>query len=383
MTKECPQRGRIRPNEKNVIYDEARLQEYWCLFLRDRRWSIKQKRALLSHFKCVSKILNASCAQTNEIVKSKPKNTVSAIDPMQIHDDLKWLSLPYNELITIQDSRYPKVLLELPDPPLALFTSGDLRLLGDPAVAIVGSRRPTPIGAKVAKDISSGLARLGIVIVSGMALGIDGLVHQAARDVDGGTIAVMGCGLDVVYPVRNTGLYAQIKSKGLLVSEFTLGTRPTKYTFPMRNRIVSGLAYGVVIVEAAKKSGTLITASFANEQNKEVMVVPGSVLSTQYAGSHELISNGAALISSYQNVLECLSGPLSHVILRTTEKSSEKSEQSTKHPILQFIGAESTSVDAIVLSSGLTTADVSSILLDLELNGFVAATQEGGYINLS
>ena len=370
-------------SQQNTKLDIHRMEECWCLLIRDRRWSAKQKRQLIRHFSCPSKVLSASYAQTSEVIQRKQSQANANIDVQQIKADLQWLSSPQNHLITINDTRYPEALLQLPDPPLALFASGKLSLLNEPVVAIVGSRRPTPIGAKITHDLSAGLAKLGIVIASGMALGVDGLAHQAALEVGGGTIAVMGCGLDIVYPLRNTGLRNDIAVNGLLISEFALGVKPTKYTFPMRNRIVSGLAHGVIIVEAAKRSGTLITAGFASEQNKEVMVVPGSALSSQYAGSHDLIMNGAALVTSTKDVLRCLAVPLRHVLLETKNEEGRQSGKSLKHPLLEFIGAESTSMDAIIFSSGLTTAEVSSILLELELDGLVAATQEGGYMNLS
>lgn len=362
--------------------------ELWCLFIRDRRWSMRQKRLLLDFFDGVSCILNASHSDVFDVIQSKPKHLNSEVNEQLIVADLDWLSLANNYIISIDSELYPSSLLELPDPPIALFASGDIRLLSEPQVAIVGSRRPTPIGVKIVRDISAGLARLGLVVNSGMALGIDGLAHQAALEVGGATIAIMGCGLDVVYPIRNAGLHAMIHAKGLLLSEFPLGTSPTKYTFPMRNRIVSGLSYGVVIVEAAPNSGTLITASFASEQNKEVMVVPGSALSRQYAGSHELIKNGAALVDCYEDVLHCLASPLQDVLLNSPQakqrvSSSLDAIDSSASHLLNFIGAESTSMDAIILASGLTTAEVSSILLELELNGLLAMANDGGYVNLS
>lgn len=231
--------------------------------------------------------------------------------------------------------------------------------------------------------ISADLAALGVVITSGMALGIDGMAHQAALSGGGQTIAVMGCGLDVIYPARNSGLYQAIAENGLLVSEFPLGVKPSKYTFPMRNRIVSGLSLGVLIVEAAIRSGTLITASFASEQNKEVMVLPGSALSRQYEGSHDLIKNGAALVACSEDVLHCLATQLGDVLRSQRKPSLGASEEAERSMLLKFIGAESTSIDSITLGSGLTTTEVSSMLLELELKGVVAVAQDGGYVNLS
>lgn len=379
----------IRPDadsatQRAIVKDSM---QSWCLFLRDRRWSLRQKRALINRFRSVESIYAADTAKVHETIQSKPRRTSAEVLPSLIDYDLEWLSAPGNHLITINDPCYPAALLQLPDPPLALFASGNLALLNRPQIAMVGSRRPTPVGAKIVQKMSAGLARLGIVVTSGMALGIDGLAHQAALDVGGDTIAVMGCGLDVVYPVRNTGLHQLIAEKGLIVSEFSLGITPSKYTFPMRNRIVSGLSLGVVIVEAARNSGTLITAGFASEQNREVMVVPGSSVSKQYEGSHELIKSGAALVTSSEDVLHCLAKPLKDSLekLRREPTGAPEGQDGDRpnHPLLQFIGAESTAMNAIILSSGLTTAKVSSILLELELTGAIAVAPDGGYVNLS
>ena len=397
MTKE-----RLSSMQKNLLFPECLLGagvtsgnclkqnhlRFWCLFIRDRRWSSRQKRSLFFHFGDVERIFNANYAEVCEVIQGQPRCISSDVDDKRIDEDLTWLALSSNHLISIGSEYYPSSLLELPDPPIALFASGDIELLREPQVAIVGSRRPTPIGCKVVREISAGLARLGLVISSGMALGIDGLAHQAALEVGGGTIAVMGCGLDIIYPSRNALLHENIQANGLLLSEFPLGVAPTKYTFPMRNRIVSGLSYGVVIVEAALNSGTLITANFASEQNKEVMVVPGSALSRQYEGSHELIKNGAALVSGYEDVLHCLATPLTDLLLNSPRRQSQASDAGRDvefmgSALLAFIGAESTPIDAITSASGLTTAEVSSILLELELNGLLAIACDGGYVNLS
>jgi DNA processing protein len=330
---------------------------------------------------------SANAAEVRETIQSKPRRTSSEVSQSQIEEDLQWLSSPHNYLIVINDPLYPPALLQLPDPPLALFAAGDVSLLNQPQIAIVGSRRPTPVGAKIVRQISSDLASLGITITSGMALGIDGLAHQAALDVGGNTVAVMGCGLDIIYPARNSCLHQSIVTGGLIVSEFPLGVTPSKYTFPMRNRIVSGLSLGVVIVEAARSSGTLITAGFASEQNREVMVVPGSSVSRQYDGSHELIKSGAALVTSSEDVLHCLAKPLRDSLdadsCEALILSKRQDSKPLNHPLLEYIGVESTSMDAIILGSGLTTAKVSSILIELELTGVIAVAQDGGYVNLS
>jgi len=195
----------------------------------------------------------------------------------------------------------------------------------------------------------------------------------------------LGNGLDTVYPSRNRELFSQLASNGLIVSEYPLGVKPSRYTFPQRNRIISGLSHGVVIVEAAERSGTLITARLALEQNKEVMVVPGSALSSQYRGSHDLIKQGAALVSTLSDVVHVLSEPLSGFLrdIQSDPDATKGLEAGVKHLLLQHISTESTSVDQIISSSQLTSAEVSSMLLELELKGVVAIAGDGGYVNLS
>ncbi|MGK0375326.1 MAG: DNA processing protein [Arenicella sp.] len=302
-----------------------------------------------------------------------------------IDADLGWLDQPSHYLIPITDPRYPSLLRRLIDPPLALFAIGDITLLNEPQVAIVGSRKPTPIGDRMTRSISRGLASVGVVVTSGMALGIDGIAHQAALQSGGSSIAVLGNGLDTVYPSRHKALFQHLSTAGLLISEYPLGTPPARHTFPQRNRIVSGLSHGVVIVEAAERSGTLITARLAMEQNRDVMVVPGSALSSQYQGSHELIKQGAALVTCSDDVLCCLSEPLSRFLQDANSKRPVKHLEVlvTASPLLQYISVESTSVDEIILGSQLTSAEVSSMLLELELIGAVAIANDGGYVNLS
>jgi DNA processing protein len=190
--------------------------------------------------------------------------------------------------------------------------------------------------------------------------------------------------LDRIYPRRHQGLFNDIAEKGLLLSEYPLGQVPTKYTFPQRNRIVSGLCYGVIIIEAAHRSGTLITARLAMEQNREVFVLPGSVVNPQYAGSHQLIRSGAELVTSVEQVLEGLAVPLRH-LLESNKVSihSTPSDRETDHPILACFRSEKMSIDEIICVSGLTASEVSSMLLELELIGVVAIASDGGYVNLS
>jgi len=358
---------------------------WWCRLIRDRRWSTSQKRTLINHFGSPELVLTAPVDQLSAIISGKPRNSVSLIDESLVQADLEWLSEGAHHLIAFNDERYPSLLAQLSDPPLAMFAKGSIELLAEPKVSIVGSRKPTPVGERVANNISSGLASLGVVITSGMALGIDAIAHFAAFNADGKTIAVLGNGLDTIYPSRHRALFEKLSSNGLLLSEYPLGVKPDRYTFPQRNRIVSGLSHGVVIVEAAERSGTLITARLAMEQNRDVMVVPGSALSAQYSGSHQLIKQGAALVSSSSDVIHCLSEPLSRFLQekRTSASEARLMKPGSQHMLLKHISTESTAVDDIISSSQLTSAEVSSMLLELELIGAVAIARDGGYVNLS
>lgn len=370
--------------------------ESWCYLIRDHRWGASQKRVLLQHFGSPQAILDASYDALKSIVPYKSK-VVGQVPAKQIEQDLSWLKHLDHHLITLECPTYPKLLREIADPPIALFAIGNLALINEPQVAIVGSRRPTPVGAQVTKNIAKDLAELGIVITSGMALGIDGVAHKACLDHNEPSIAVLGCGLDIVYPARNKGLFSKLTEFGLIVSEYPLGVPPNKYTFPQRNRIVSGLSYGVVIIEAAERSGTLITARLCLEQDRELMVVPGSALSKQYQGSHRLLGEGACLVSNAADVLQQLSGELSSHIARslslgtsfeavdaiTPQPAALDTLQSESDMVLARVGAESTAVDSIISDCGLTAAKVSSILLELELEGLIAVECDGGYVNLT
>lgn len=371
-----------------LISNELGCLEAWCRLIRDRRWSRQQKKQLLDHYRSPGGVLDAPATETRALISGKPRSALASVDEADLKADLDWLSADEHELVGMFDPDYPESLLHLPDPPIALFLKGCAELLNEPQVSIVGSRSPTPVGKKVAESLARDLALAGITITSGMALGIDGIAHTGALNAQGSSIAVLGNGLDIIYPARNRPLFERLVKHGLLVSEYPLGSKPDRYTFPQRNRIVSGLAHGVIIVEAAERSGTLITARLGLEQNKEVMVVPGSALSAQYRGSHRLINQGASLVSEAEDVLLCLSQELSAYRLKKVpshlvDDESEVLNKGAQNPLLAFISSESTSVDDIISSSQLTSAEVSSMLLELELIGAVAIASDGGYVNLS
>lgn len=355
----------------------------WLVLVRDRRWGSQQKVQLVKTFGSAAGALQATAGEVREAITGRPRGSDAQVSQSDIDIDLAWLNDPQNYVITLFDDQYPPLLKELVDPPLLLFATGDLTLLNQPKVAIVGSRRPTPVGAKIAGQLAADLSKQGITITSGMALGVDGIAHEATLNADGDTIAIMGCGLDIVYPARHQSMFQLIRQHGLLLSEYPLGYAPNKYTFPQRNRIVSGLSHGVIIIEAAERSGTLITARLAAEQNREVMVVPGSSCSAQYRGSHALIQQGAALITNADDALLCLASALqwNDVAIQNVVRD-DRVLPADLASLLGHVGASSTSVDDIVLASGLTAAEVSSMLLVLELEGAITMETDGGYVNL-
>ena len=219
------------------------------------------------------------------------------------------------KFITLNDPLYPPLLREIFDPPLLLYVQGDVALLNTPSIGMVGSRKPTAYGRAMAERLSVDLATKGLTIVSGLARGIDTVAHQAALTSNGKTIAVLGCGIDVVYPAENKKLHASVAEKGLLISEFPLGSFPAPQNFPIRNRVISGLSLGVVVVEAAQYSGSLITARLAMEQNREVFGVPGSLTNTNSWGPHTLIKQGAKLVQDWRDVIEELPAEVKEKIL--------------------------------------------------------------------
>ena len=367
------------------------VQQDWLRLIRSRRWSRRQKYELLKKIGSPLDVLRLSDHDAHNFLgeygfkgKKRVENSLKQEFNVDPDHDLELMHRDGVSLITIMDSDFPDVLKELNDPPLALFSKGDLGLIKKPKVALVGSRRPSPVGSSIASKISKELASLGIVIVSGLALGVDAVGHQGALSVDGGTIAVLGSGIDIAYPARNSQLFTSIEKAGLLLSEYPPGFKPTKYSFPDRNRLVSGLSLGVVIIEAADKSGTLITARLAMEQNREVMVVPGPAVSDQYVGSHRLIRDGAALVSSAKDVLEELYSGLKIDLGNYPSIAStscvEGSLTKTQLSLFRVLDYVPMSLDSIVTNSGLTHSLAVETLLELELDGVVASSPEGGYI---
>lgn len=309
-----------------------------------------------------------------------------------VEKDLAWAEQDNCFIIPRWDKNYPPLLKEIPDPPPLLFVRGDPLCLMRPQIAIVGSRNPSPLGLETTKNFAGHFSAAGLTVTSGLAIGIDTAGHAAAVKERGGTIAVLGNSLETVYPASNQKLSQLIVQNGALVSEFPIGTPAIPANFPRRNRIISGLSLGTLVVEAALRSGSLITTRFALEQGREVFAIPGSIHSPLAKGCHALIRQGAKLVETAQDVLEELSallklvnGSLKETGRQVAVESKVLGQQvvnslSSRHKtLLAQVGFEVTSVDLLVERSGLTAGEVSIMLLELELQSHVVAVP-GGFV---
>ncbi|WP_394204877.1 DNA-processing protein DprA [Shewanella waksmanii] len=279
---------------------------------------------------------------------------------------------------------YPPLLNQITDPPSMLFVIGHPELLLRPTIAIVGSRAVSHSGCETSYQLAKGLAAEGFVITSGMAAGIDGAAHQAAIDSHNSTTAVLGTGVDVVYPKRHQSLYQGIQVEGCIISEFWPGTKPFAGNFPKRNRIISGMSLGTVVIEANRKSGSLITARLAMEQGREVFAVPGNILDGYHQGCHDLIKQGAKLVDGVADIIEEIDTlSLSHLeeLHRRHHIGEEIASDLPFAPLLASVGYETTPLDVVVEHSGKTIELVLEQMLELELQGWVSAVP-GGYIRL-
>ncbi len=273
------------------------------------------------------------------------------------------------KVVDINNPSYPEMLRQSEDAPIVLYVKGDIQSQDRYAIAIVGSRKPTPYGISVAENISEELASMGFTIVSGMARGIDAISHKGALRAGGRTIAVLGSGLDVPYPAENKGLMDKIAGSGYVVSEFPPGTPPDKENFPRRNRIISGLSFGVLVIEATADSGSLITAGYALEQGREVFAIPGNITSLTSVGTNELIKRGAALTRKAEDIVGELA-PVLKGFIRSKEKAKIEITDEEKK-ICNLLTGEPKHIDNISRESGLPTSKVLEILLRLELKGVI------------
>ncbi|MCU0970647.1 MAG: DNA-processing protein DprA [Gammaproteobacteria bacterium] len=318
------------------------------------------------------------------------KAYLAAPDWAGVERDLTWAEQPGNHVITLADSAYPALLRETSGCPLLLFVHGNPDALALPQLAIVGSRNPTEGGRRTTHEFAAHLAAAGIVVTSGMALGIDAAAHEGALAAGGVTVAVTGTGLDRVYPARHRELAHRIAAAGALVSELPPGTPPMPANFPRRNRIVSGLALGTLVAEASLQSGSLITARLATEQGREVFAIPGSIHSPLSRGCHALIRQGAKLVETAQDIIDELPALLGHLAssqsaargVSTDARGAAALEADHRH-LLELMGYDPVTADELASRSGWSIAEVSSTLLLLELQGWVSSQPGGRYCRLT
>jgi DNA processing protein len=330
---------------------------------------------LLSAFGSPEGVLAAGRgALSAHLTSAQCEALLAETDPALHAATAAWLAQPGHSLMTLADADYPKTLLEIADPPAVLYCNGRRALLSQPGLGIVGSRNATPQGERDAEAFALALSDAGLTIVSGLALGIDAAAHRGGLAGAGSSVAVVGTGLDRVYPARNKALAHQLADTGLIVSEFPLGTPPLPNHFPRRNRIISGLARGVLVVEAAPDSGSLITARVAAEQGREVFAIPGSIHTPLSRGCHALIKQGAKLVESAADILDELAWQQR---LTPPEPKSPDAD-----PVLNALDGAPSTLDTLAQRTGLTLDALSAKLLTLELDGRVAALPGGRYQKL-
>jgi DNA processing protein len=353
---------------------------YWLAFNRIAGIGPKRYQAMLAHFGALSVAWAASPAGLRDAgVDTQAVRLITrergAIDP---DAELETLEKHRVRAITWADAAYPSRLREIDDSPPVLYLRGDITTADELSVAVVGTRRPTPYGRQVAEELSYQLASNRITVVSGLARGVDAIAHRAALQAGGRTLAVMACGLDMVYPPEHAKLAREIAEHGAVISEQPVGTQPRGDYFPRRNRILSGLSLGVLVIEGDLKSGAIITARQALDQNREVFAVPGSIFSPQSRGTNAIIQRGEAkLISSVQDVLEELN-------LTTAPQQIEMKElipaTDTEADILRHISKEPAHIDEVCRGSGLPASTVSSLLAMMELKGLIRQMGPASYV---
>jgi len=331
--------------------------------------------SLVSTLGCAIRVFDAGA---RELRVARGVGTEVAESIIRQRDELDWQAEPGRaeaigaRIVTQIDDEYPKDLLQIHDPPLALYVRGRLECRDRNAIAVVGTRRPTHYGRDCAEKFAYQLGKRGLVVVSGLAAGIDMVAHQGALKAGGRTLAVLGSGLDYIYPASNAELAEDIAARGALISEFPLGRRPDKTTFPMRNRIVSGMSMGVLIIEAGHRSGALITASLALEQGRAVFAVPGRVDSRASVGCHELIRNGACLTRQVDDILDELD------LLLPRERTPMGAPTRARPPLTEgesrvfdLLESGSRDVDSLIRTTGMRPGEVSSVLIGLEMKRVV------------
>ncbi|MGH8310020.1 MAG: DNA-processing protein DprA [Steroidobacteraceae bacterium] len=361
-----------------------------CVLLARAGVNVEHLRAAAAASGSSPEALLAEGARALRGIELRPstRDALTSPDERAIDADLRWLEAAHATLVPFSSPQYPELLAQAGSAPAVLYVLGDPAALKEPQLAMVGSRNPTPAGRETARDFARHFARIGLAITSGLALGIDGASHEGALAGGGLTIAVCGHGLDIVYPHEHRELAARIREHGALVSEFPPGTQPLRPNFPQRNRIISWLSFGTLVVEAGIRSGSLNTARYALDQGREVFAIPGSIHNPVARGCHKLIREGAKLVEEAADVLSELKIPLlSQRPAPPRDAPSATSAASLAMDkdyeiLLDAVGFEPVSIDAIVERTGLPSESIASMLLILELDGRVAPSSGGRYCRL-
>lgn len=353
----------------------SELLQYWIGFSRVPGIGPVRLRALLDHFGDVHRAWEASSAtlQALGFDRRTLESFVTQRNRLDLAAELERVARLGVKVLTWDSPDYPSLLMNIPDPPPVLYVKGTLSRQDEWALAVVGTRRATVYGREATRTLVSGLAPSGVTIVSGLARGIDTHAHQIALDTGGRTIAVLGSGVDVIYPSQNEKLARRIVERGALVSEYPLGTKPEGGNFPRRNRIISGLSLGVLVIEGSKRSGAMITADYAAEQGREIFAVPGNILGRNSDGPNQLIQNGAKLVTRIGDVLEELNLTM---VAEQAEAREIIPDNETEAVLLSHLSSEPIHVDELGRVAGLPINEIASTLTFMELKGKVR--QVGG-----
>ena len=370
------------------------LLEAWLILRSVKGLSDGTLCALVRHFGGPKEVLGASSSELRHVAGLRASVVTSlrkAPDPgvvAHVRKEMRLIEKGESSVVTILDAAYPRRLAMIPDPPPVLYVRGTLPSADEHAVAIVGSRRATPAGALMTQEFSQRLAAMGFTIVSGLARGIDAAAHRGALAAKARTIAVVGCGVDRTYPPEHRQLRKDIENNGAVVSELPLGSPPLPYHFPRRNRIISGLSLGVIVSEAKQKSGALITARFALEQNREVFAIPGAVKNGKHQGAHGLIKQGAKLVEEARDVVEelilQLDGPFRDRVKNAGFQETAAPVFTAKEQrVLALFHDEPVSIDEVLTEAPFDRAEVMNLLLSLELRGCIQQVPGSCYIRSS
>ena len=366
----------------NACLNDATELADWLRLLQTEGVGVEAARRLLTAFGMPSDILAADVAALSTVVTERVARALlkppSAMMQNHIDRTLAWVEEPGNRIVTLADGGYPQALLTIPDPPVLLYMKGRAELLAAASLAVVGSRNATAQGVQNSERFSDAASRAGLTIVSGLALGIDAAAHQGGLRGSGSTVAVIGTGLDIVYPARNRALAHRLAEEGCIVSEYPLGMPPIAGNFPRRNRIISGLSRAVLVVEAAAQSGSLITARMAAEQGRDVFAIPGSIHSPLSKGCHLLIKQGAKLVESAEDILEEL-GRLPLSLPLQAPKQGTLTHDPDEDSVLKVMGFDPIAGDTLTMRSGLDAAALNARLLTLEMEGLVECLPGGMY----